>query len=360
MKLYKNIFDSEFNSNNPFASSKFIQCLEESKALTNNGWQGLYFKEQETFCPGYLKTNSYGEYIFDWQWADVHQQYGINYYPKLIHTTPFTPVNSPKVIGDQKAKILESIDDFFLAQELIYNHHYLFVNEEEKDILKSIGHQSRYSIQFHWHRSWDNFDDFLSDLKSRKRKQIKKERECVKNYALRFEEISLESCSDQRLLEIYNLYLSTIYKKRSQDYLNLNTFLCFKKYLSSQSFVILAFQASELIAFSLFFYSSDVLYGRYWGINGLFEEKYPNLHFEMCYYLGMEYCFKNKIDTFEAGAQGEQKLLRGFVPTKILSTHKFKKNILSDALTDFINEEKKMVDAQIEQYKTYLPFKKSF
>ena len=351
-------FEKKLNTNNPFADGRFYKLLQESGNLGDQvGWLPFHFKLNETHSAGFVKTHSYGEFIFDWAWADLYNRVGFDYYPKLLHMVPFTPVNSPTVIGEQKQEILGGIHDFYMSQTPLSSHHYLFNTTEENKILEEMDYFPQITTQYHWQNKWENFDDFLSSLKSRKRKQIKKERASVKKYGVNIRKVMFKDLTKQDASLLYELYLTTISKKFSNAYLNSNFFHGLAENLPEDGLVLFAEYEGSTIAMSLFLHSSDAIYGRYWGILPEFQEMFPYLHFEMCYYLGMDFCFENKIPLFEAGAQGEQKLLRGFEPVAIYSAHHIRHPQLRDIIEKHVREQNRAMEKQREALRKHLPFK---
>ncbi len=351
-------FEEPLKSNNPFADGRFLQLLQKTNNLGDEtGWLPFHFKIEDTHTAGFIKTHSYGEFIFDWAWADLYSRVGMNYYPKLIHMVPFTPVNSPTVIGENKEELLLGVRDFYISQTPLSSHHLLFNTTEENKILESLGYFRQETTQYHWKNRWQDFDDFLSSLKSRKRKQMKKERKTVADYPVQIRRVLFKDLREEEKVLLYELYLSTITKKHSHAYLNSRFFIKLSEFLPEDGFVLFADYEGSTIAMSLFLYSSEALYGRYWGILPEFHDMFPNLHFEMCFYLGMEFCFENKIPLFEAGAQGEQKLLRGFEPTTILSAHHIRHPKLSEIIENHVHEQNKAMEKQREALREHLPFR---
>lgn len=351
-------FKEPLPSHNPFADGRFVQLLEETQNLGNQtGWLPFHFKLDETHTAGFVKTHSYGEFIFDWAWADLYNRVGMNYYPKLIHMIPYTPVNSPTVIGKKKVEILNAVKDFYLSQTPLSSHHLLFNTEEENQILESLGYFSQETTQYHWINRWRDFDDFLSSLKSRKRKQFRKERKTVSEYPVSLRRVSFKDLTQEEENLLFELYLSTITKKHSHAYLNGAFFKGLSNKFANDGFVVFADYQQTTIAMSLFFYSKDALYGRYWGILPEFEEMFSNLHFELCFYQGMDFCFENCIPLFEAGAQGEQKLLRGFEPVKILSAHHIRHDQLGEIIKEHVKVQNTQMERQREALRKHLPYR---
>lgn len=319
----------------------------------------LHFQNDKAILAGYLKTHSYGEYIFDWAWADFYQKNGLNYYPKLIHSTPFTPVNAPKILGDtnQFQSLVLEANNFVDSVKNISGEHYLFIDKEEAAFLESLSFKTYKTLQYHFTNSWGSFDEYLASLKSSRKKMIKKERNKVSSYGLEITSLEKDLITTEVLEEVYLLYLSTIAKKQAYAYLNQEFFSLLKLYMEDSLKIVVAKKNKMIIAMAIFFQKSDKLFGRYWGIHPNYEKSYPLLHFELCYYQGMDICFKNGLTLFEAGAQGEQKLWRGFKPEVIYSSHKLKHKYLRGPIYDFIHSQNIEAENLIDSLSKALPFK---
>jgi len=342
------------DTDNPFTAKSFYQNLEKSNLLTNKtGWSPIYFSNEESILPGFIKTHSYGEFIFDWAWANFYQRFGIDYYPKLVHCIPFTPVNAPKIIGKFNIDLFTESFKFYQSEPRLSGEHYLFINDEEERELKKLNFKIMHTIQYHFKNKWNSFDNFLADLRPNRRKMIRKERKKINESPVNIS--WLNDFSDQNMETIYLLYISTIAKKQSQAYLNKDFFHRLRD--QEQIKILVATIDQKIIAMSIFFESKEALYGRYWGINPHLEKEYPFLHFEMCYYRGLDYIFVNDIPLFEAGAQGEQKLWRGFTPVVIKSAHHIKRDDLFEPIKNYIDEQNENTSLEIENLKKYLPFK---
>lgn len=363
------------NITNPFCRESFFKLLEESNVVGNNsGWSPIYFylknksNEIDAFSYAFIKSHSFGEFIFDWSWANLFENYNQPYYPKLLHALPFTPVNAPKLIVDKdlnpqiqyQQKLIDKIILFYKQDNKLTGHHLLFTNELENQYFLSEGYFLQKTLQYHWHNSWVSFDDFLSSLKSRKRKQIKKERASIKNSDISIKMKIGTNLTNFERQQIYSLYQSTINKKNSYAYLNSKFFQLAPEYFHDNLVVFFAYKLDRIIAMSLFIKSSSALYGRYWGILPEFEKDYLNLHFELCYYQGMELCFDENIPLFEAGAQGEHKLVRGFTPTLITSMHHLKNPVFHQVIAQHIQSQNQAIEQKIEALKAYLPYNNQF
>jgi len=363
VKLYHSISEIERDQwqsiqpkNFPFSSYHFLEALESSGSIgKRTGWYPLFITiwDKESLIAAsymYLKTNSYGEYIFDWAWADAWQKSGLQYYPKLLSAVPFTPATGPKILckEDSKkaihSKVLEEVKKF-AEKENLSTIHFLFIEEQNLQRYEKEGFTIRKTYQFHWHNnSYDNFDDFLMELKQKKRKEIRRERKLLKQENIEIRRIEKSEISNYAEL-MYDFYLSTIDKKWSADYL---TKAFFQKIFSSmQEDIVLfvAYKNEAPIAATLNFQKGNALFGRYWGST----EDIPNLHFDLCYYKPIEYAIENKLVLFEAGAQGEHKIQRGFIPSYTYSAHLLPEHELGEAVKDYINREAEQVDRLVKE-----------
>lgn len=339
---------------NPFTSDIFFEALKESASIgPGTGWTPLEIEENGAKLVTYIKNHSYGEYIFDWAWAEAYERHGLDYYPKLTAMVPFTPVSTrhfQNANEQQQNRILEKHENY-LKEGPFSGAHFLYLSQDETPLLKKENYLIRNSLQYHFHNpGYTDFEDFLKVLKTKKAKNLKKERNIPG--------ITIQSFTGHQLTEIhadrmYDFYISTIEKKRSFDYLNRKFFRIIFNTLKDQILYVEAQRNNTPIGASLFFYDDVKLYGRYWGATEFVE----NLHFELCYYQGIDFCIKNKLQVFEAGAQGEHKIARGFVPTIIFSAHKLKHSVFQNAIRDFIEKEKNWVNIQIEELNKGLPFK---
>jgi uncharacterized protein len=347
-------------SGHPLASKDFFNLLEKSEVVGgDSGWHPLYFNLDDSILPSFIKTHSYGEYIFDWAWAEFYQKYQVPYYPKLVHCLPFTPIQAPKVWGSNQEELMKRAFQFYQSQEVLSGEHYLFTNQNENQILRGLGFEIMETVQFHWKNIWNHFGDYLESLTKNRKTMIKKERKKVASYDLTIKHLQGEDLTDSVMKRVYALYLTTIDKKNSMAYLNESFFVRATEFLKEKLLVVAAFKSDEMIAMSLFIKGEKTLYGRYWGIDPALEADYPLLHFELCYYRGMDECFLNHFDYFEAGAQGEQKLWRGFSPVTITSAHHLRLKSLFEPVVHYIKEQNKRNQELISHYQTLLPFKPS-
>ena len=352
----------------PFMRYEFLHALEMSGATCNEtGWvvhHALVYQNQQwvAVMPLYLKYHSYGEYVFDFQWAEAYERHGYDYYPKLISAIPFTPATGPRLCvrsGFQKKVILESLIKAikeYSYTEKISSWHYLFPNEINSGELESFSVPQRTGVQFHWfNNNYETFDDFLLDFNSRKRKNLKKERKKVVEQNLKIERLEGCQITDEIWQRFYHFYQLT-YAKRSGHggYLGIEFFIELGKQMPEQLMMVLAKKNDRIIAAALNLKDSTTLYGRYWGC----YEEYDFLHFEACYYQGIEYCIEQGLERFDPGAQGEHKIQRGFRPVYTYSNHFIKDERFRNAINSFLKDEKPYIKEYYQDAESYLPFKK--
>ena len=365
-----NIKSSDWNecvgNDHPFLQYEFLYALEKSNsANTKTGWQPYHYIEQENdkiiaLCPLYIKNHSFGEYIFDHSWADAYHRYGINYYPKLQSAIPFTPVTGDRIVlnksvKDKKGKQVQIINNMIEEAKKINvsSLHFNFVNDVSNwNEIDNI--MVRSGIQFHWNNNeYKNFNEFLNDLSSRKRKIIRRERQCIENNNLTVKLLNGDDIKEEHINFFYDCYLDTTGRKWGSTYLTKEFFFEILHNFSNKILLIMAYQEDNMIASAINFLSKTHLYGRLWGS----KYEVPFLHFELCYYQAIEYAIQNKIQIVEAGAQGEHKLQRGYAPTKTWSAHWIKDQEFSKAIQNFLDNESQLIDNQKEKLEDYLPFK---
>ena len=345
----------------PFLRYEFLQALEQSGSVSEeSGWQPCHLElieqgETMLFLPLYLKYHSWGEYVFDHSWADAYQRSGLNYYPKLLSAIPFTPATGPRWLSqlnddDALTNILTAIQQF--AKEYSLNSwHMLFPDtthnsEAHPHLLERSG------VQYQWfNKGYENFDDFLARLTSRKRKEIKKER--AKSEAFTFKQLNGSSITPLQCKQFYELYSLTYLKRGRNPYLDEGFFETLINTLPEQMLFVLVYLEDTLVAGALSFHDSTTLYGRYWGC----YEEYDSLHFETCYYQGIDFCIQNKLARFDSGAQGEHKIKRGFEPVTTHSLHWIAHPGFNDAIAQFCHEEREYLDEQKLRLAELLPFK---
>lgn len=354
------------STDNPFLRHDFLRALEVSGCTTAaTGWtpSHLMFYLNDRLAgvaPAYLKTHSMGEYVFDWAWADAYQRYGMNYYPKLLIAIPFTPCQGPRLLFSHELRewitpelihrMLDSVTEELDAQ----SWHLLFPDSKDQRLLGMEDNLHRIGCQFHWYNhDYNTFDDFLAALTSRKRKSIRKERRQVADQGISFRHFSGKDVPDSILSAFYVFYQATYLKRGQRPYLNSEFFHQLRDKLPQQLHVIMAVKDGQLIAGALFLRGGDTLYGRYWGC----LEEFDHLHFETCYYQGIELAIQQALTRFDAGAQGEHKLVRGFEPVITHSWHGILHPGFREAIARFTREEAEHVMAYAEDALGALPFR---
>jgi|TARA_B100002019_G_scaffold271445_1_gene265864 predicted N-acyltransferase len=348
----KKIFDAH-HTGDPFSSFDFLNALQETNCLdSDSGWITNCLKhENGTAIPFYEKLNSQGEFVFDYAWANTYYRYGQAYYPKLVMSVPFTPVDGCRIIGPND----KSRND---ALKSLVNHtesaeysslHALFVEDKQKDIFKDQGFIERLDCNYKWkNKSYASFDDFLYQLSSRHRKNMKKERAYIKSLNIEFEHIS--EITEQDWQDFYLFYSITYAIRGQRPYL---TASFFRELKDLNPTIVFAHKKGQRIAAALFFQYKDKLFGRYWGT----KEPINFLHFECCYYQGIEIAINNKCSEFDPGIQGHHKLKRGFEPVLNSSFHWIVDERFRDAIKKYCESESKQIIEYFKQSQEYLPFK---
>jgi len=347
---------------NPFLNHSFLAALEHHGAVGNeNGWLAhhLIAFEGDELCgalPLYIKSHSYGEFVFDWAWANAYQRAGLNYYPKLVSAVPYTPVTGARLLTHNKdiARLLAQTAQEYADKNKYSSLHVLFSHNNDNQLLNSNGLLTRYGYQFHWHnRSYSCFEDFLSGLTTKHRKNIRRERKRVREQAVTIHCLPGNQVSPEQWQFFHQCYQSTFDKKSNYAALTLGFFQEIGTNLGSQVLLILAEQNGKPIASALFLRSHDTLYGRYWGTLRTID----CLHFELCYYQAIEYCINHGLQYCEAGAQGEHKISRGFAPVTTYSSHWIGHPQFRSAIEQFVHHEKIGVEEYIAVMQTHLPYR---
>ena len=367
-KNWNNCANHEASSYNPFVSYEFLNALEKSNSVNgDSGWYTSFFVAKDKddkiigCTPAYLKNNSSGEYVFDYSWAEAYQRVGRSYYPKLQISIPFTPVSTPKLLTkdqndiDAKVFMLQAIEDF-CSEHAISSAHLIFLNEKELNTLQNKKWLIRTDQQFHWFNdNYNNFNDFLSDLSSRKRKNIKKERDEANKNGLVIETLNHKEIQEFHWDEFYKFYIDTSMRKWGQPYLNRDFFSLIGQTLSENILLIMVKNNNKYIAGALNFIGGDTIYGRNWGC----IENHKNLHFEVCYYRAIDFAINNKLKKVEAGAQGAHKISSGYQPSKTFSAHWIKDIDFYEAISNYLKDERVYIQENIEKLNEYIPFKKN-
>ncbi|MBA3696420.1 MAG: N-acetyltransferase [Methylotenera sp.] len=348
----------------PLLSHAFLSALETSGSVgKGTGWQPypmlVYAGEQLVGAmPLYLKTHSYGEYVFDWAWADAYQRNGMNYYPKLLSAIPFTPITSQRLIAvnpQMQALMIEAL------AETMYKHnlssaHINFPDASSEAALKQAGWMQRFGVQFRWqNEGFNSFDEFLATLSHDKRKKIRQERKKVALTGVVCKAIKGVDITQEQWNFFYQCYANTYHEHHSMPYLTPAFFKQIGKTMPENILLILAYIDDMPVASALNIYHQKTLYGRYWGA----LQYVPSLHFELCYYQAQEFCIAEKIQYFEGGAQGEHKLARGFKPRSTCSFHKIAHPDFEQVIADFVAKEAQGIAAYTNELEERAPFKKT-
>jgi predicted N-acyltransferase len=347
--------------NNPFISDEFLTALEDSGVCSEpNGWQPLHLSiNQKIQIPAYLKRNSWGEYVFDWSWANAYEQHGLDYYPKLIVTSPFTPSKGPRLLGadsiDDAEKIIDSLKETCHRYQLS-GFHILFPDEQDQQLLDPLPLLQRTDIQYHWqNRHYLGFNDFLDRFKSRKRKNIRRERQAIIDQGIEIKTIQGADISQDQLEAFYQFYQATYLKRGRRGYLNRTFFNLIQRTMPDNIVLFMAYKAMQPVAAALCFQDEHNLYGRYWGC----LEEFNNLHFETCYYHGIEYCIETGKKRFDPGTQGEHKISRGFEPVQTKSYHWLTHPGFFEAAKEFCQAEQQYTQQFKKEVLQSLPFKET-
>ena len=350
----------------PFISYDFLDALEKSKSVgENTGWLPYHLaaiRKNKLIgaVPLYLKSNSQGEYIFDYNWAHAFERAGGRYYPKLQISVPFTPVTGRRLLVSKNAPshtaslLLQSAIELCEKNNLS-SLHTTFCSKQEFELGQKLGMLGRVSQQFHWlNNGYGNFGDFLNALSSRKRKNINKERLKANNFGGEIEILTGSEIKKDHWNYFWKFYQDTGIKKWGTPYLTRQFFDQIHETMRSKILLVLAKKEGNYIAGALNFIGSDTLFGRYWGC----IEDYPFLHFEVCYYRAIEFAIAHGLKKVEAGAQGEHKLARGYVPTETFSLHWIAEKGFSKAVEEYLISEKDAVKRDIKILSHFTPFKK--
>ncbi len=389
---------------NPFLRHEFLHTLDVAGCLGEaTGWYPRYFLlwigEEDTLelvgaVPAYIKTNSYGEFVFDWAWADAYQSHQQEYYPKLVSSIPFTPATGRRILVrsdmpmESTIKVLASAVRQFADSQEFSSVHYLFLTEAESDILSAVlpvnsdssladtgepqeqtpaldpldtatDHLKRIDVQYHWHNdNYQDFNDFLARCTSKRRKTIRRERRHVSDAGLRLQQRLGNTLSEREWRWVHRFYESTFDRKWGNPSLTRPFFEQIGEQIGDKVLIVFAYDDTDdmpdwPVACSIMFIGTDTLYGRFWGCRA----EHNSLHFEACYYQGIDYCITNQIKNFEPGAQGEHKITRGFVPTITRSAHYIRHPGFRDAIANYLAQETPHVQQRCAGLTDLLPFK---
>lgn len=346
----------------PLLSHAFLRAMEQSHSVgEGTGWQPCFItvtqgQQLVGAMPVYLKGHSYGEYVFDWSWADAYEQNGLAYYPKLLSAIPFSPVTSDRLLAQDEATkllLIEAIESVMTKHQLSGSH-VLFPSEADAELFERVGWLKRQGVQFRWENDgYETFDDFLSTLSHNKRKKIRQERRKVAQAGVQCRLLTGDKITEQDWDFFYDCYCNTYREHHSTPYLTRRFFTQISQSMAPQVLLIVAEQAGVPIASTLNFYNDCYLFGRYWGCTQFVS----GLHFELCYYQAQQFCIERGIRFFEGGAQGEHKLARGFKPRPTCSYHKLANPAFERSIAAYLKRESGGIEAYTTELEERAPFK---
>jgi predicted N-acyltransferase len=369
----KDIPAEEWNSvtgiGNPFLRFEFLAALEQHHCVgEHHGWLPRHIAAYDDdnklagLVPLYLKDNSYGEFVFDWAWADAWHRAGKPYYPKLVAAIPFTPVTGPRLLVHplaERTRVVNSLVEAALAlteQTGSSSLHWLFTDKRDTDTLVEQGFMRRTGCHFHWsNQHYRNFDDFLSRLTSRKRKKIRRERRHVEEAGIQMEIVHGREATEEQWHSMHYFYRTTFEKKSGMPTLSAGFFHEISRTMGDQVVLVFAMHQDKAVAGAIMLRGDDALYGRHWGC----LQEFHSLHFETCYYQGIEYCIEHGLNLFEPGAQGEHKISRGFLPTLTWSAHWIRDDGFRPVIDRYLLQEHELVIDYYNELSETSPFKKA-
>lgn len=350
----------------PFLRHEFLAAAESSGSVSpDTGWQARHIVIRDArgkavaAMPLYEKSHSWGEFVFDWAWAQAYHRAGIEYYPKLISAAPFTPAPCRKLL-------LADTNDTGLAAELVSaaqqlaaenkcsSLHLQFVAPQETALLEQAGMLLRKDCQFHWHnRGYRSFDEFLASFSSAKRRKARADRRRVAEQGISFRWLHGADADAAVWATVHELISNTFLRRGALPYFNLDFFTELSRCLPEQILIVLAQSGRRTIAAAVFYVSRTTLYGRYWGA----DDDYDALHFETCYYQGIDYCIRNRLRVFEPGTQGEHKISRGFQPVTTWSAHWLAQSAFANAIGRYLEEEQRHIERYIAAVDQHSPYR---
>ncbi len=350
----------------PFVRHEFLLALEENGCVSpEHGWHPFHLllrddKQLLAAAPAYVKTNSYGEFVFDFAWADAFERSGNQYYPKLICAIPFTPAPGPRLLVNPLqnyntcARALYQAAIAVCEQQKLSSVHWLFTLDSEADMLRESGYSLRLGCQYHWqNQGYSSFDDFLALCTSKKRKNLRRERRRVEEQQIEMQCLHGNELTHDDWKAVTRFYLDTFNRKWGTPTLNTAFFAQIGKTMGEDVIIVFASKDDERVACAVMLKGGDTLYGRYWGCT----EDYHSLHFEACYYQGIDYCIAHGLQTFQPGAQGEHKIARGFVPTLTWSAHHIQHQGFREAVDRFLEQETPLMRERCDELQSLLPFR---
>jgi predicted N-acyltransferase len=347
---------------NPTLAWEFLHSLHESGcASARAGWAPQYLTAWDGqhlagAVPLYVKSHSYGEFVFDWAWADAYERHGLAYYPKLLAAVPFTPATGPRLLATDagvRARLAKALLETARSAS-VSSLHVLFPAGEDAALLREAGMMERSSVQFHWRNAgYATFEQFLGELSHDKRKKIRQERRRVADAGVTFRRVTAREATEADWDFFTTCYRRTYREHRSTPYLNRAFFALLARRMPDNVLLVIAELDGKRIAAALDLFAKDVLYGRYWGAVGFV----PGLHFEACYYQGVEFCIERGITLFEGGAQGEHKHARGFLPEATRSFHWLAHPAFERAIDDYLAREGAHIESYVDELNDRSPFR---
>ncbi len=349
----------------PFLRHEFLHALERSGCATvDTGWDARHVLVRAAdgqlvgAMPLYLKSHSWGEFVFDFAWAEAYHRAGLRYYPRLVSAVPFTPATGPRLLADGDAPrcaLLEAARA--LRHELHASSlHVLFPAAPDREFLESARLMPRLDCQFHWrNEGYRSFEDFLSGFTAEKRKKLRRERRRVAEAGISSRTVAGPELDEATIDLVYRLHAETFARHGHAPYLNRTFFMQLAQVMPANLVVELAYLDRQPVACAIFLRGADTLHGRYWGASG----DYHSLHFELCYYRGIEYCIREGLARFEPGTQGEHKLLRGFLPTPVWSLHEMEDRRFTAAIGEWLSRERELRRRWLDEAAMHLPFRRT-
>jgi uncharacterized protein len=351
----------------PFLRHEFLVALEHHNCVGEQfGWLPRHLAAYDDngaligAVPLYLKDNSYGEFVFDWAWADAYARNGLQYYPKLVSAIPYTPATGQRFLiasGADHAVVSNGLiaAALELARELgVSSLHWLFTPLDQTEQLLAHGLLRRTGCQFHWqNKGYRDFSDFLDGFTSAKRKKVKQERRHVMDAGIELEVVHGSAMSESQWHTLHGFYCSTFARKSGVPTLTLPFFLEISRTMGNALVLVMARHSGNYVAGAICLRGTDTLYGRHWGCNA----EYHSLHFEACYYQGIDYCIEHGLQRFEPGAQGEHKISRGFMPTPTWSAHWIAHEGFRNVVARYTAQESEQMDEYIRELGLHSPYK---
>jgi uncharacterized protein len=351
----------------PFLRHEFLAALEHSGCVgAGTGWQPAHLAMFDgarliAAAPVYEKQHSWGEFVFDFGWAQAYERHGLAYYPKLVCAVPFSPINGARLLqaadraGPELTDLMIQALEQRCAESGLSSAHALFVTDTEAEAFRTRNWLIRRDVQFHWHnQGYSSFDHYLETFRSEKRKQVRRERRRCAEMGIGFRTLTGSQITAAERDIVYDMHARTFLAHGHTPYLNRDCFDRLAANLGDALMVKLALQGETPVAAAIFFASADTLYGRYWGALGEFH----SLHFETCYHQGIEYCIEHGIQRFEPGTQGEHKVARGFAPSYTHSAHYIAHAGFRDAIAAFLHRESAGVAQYADQINAHTPFRR--